>query len=48
MKTIVGGYVNAELVELLRLPKKPAKYTVYATVADYKSNVMTVDVLKKD
>jgi hypothetical protein len=47
-KKIVGGYVNVELVDLLRLPKRPAKYFVYATVENYKSNVLSIEVRSQD
>lgn len=43
-KEIIGGNVNVELVKLLRLPKNPARYFVYATVGTYKSNVLSVEV----
>jgi len=40
----VGGYVNPDLVEVIGLPKKAARYVVYATVGTYKSNVMDLEV----
>ena len=44
----VGGYVNPDLVEVVGLPARPARYTVYATVGTYKSNVMDLEVVRAE
>ena len=35
-------YFNIDLVENLSIPIEEARYTVYATIGEYKSNIMTV------
>ena len=37
-----GGYFKFPMVEDLRLPIATATYTVYATLGEYKSNVLTI------
>lgn len=45
--TLVESYFNIDLVENLRIPISSGKYSVYATLGEYKSNVVEVEVLIK-
>ena len=40
--TLSGGYFKFPMVEDLRLPIASATYTVYATLGEYKSNILTI------
>lgn len=44
---ISGGGVNADLVNIAGVPIAPATYTVYATLGEYKSNVLTIKTMVK-
>lgn len=44
---IAGGVVNADLVNIAGVPIANAIYTVYATLGDYKSNVITIKTIVK-
>lgn len=44
---LVTEYFNPNLVEVLKLPAKEAEYNVYATIADFKSNAIVINVVKK-
>ena len=41
------GYINPDLVNICGLPIAPATYTVYATLGEYKSNVLTIKTVVK-
>lgn len=41
------GYVNPDLVHVCGVPIANATYTVYATLGEYKSNVLTVKTVVK-
>jgi hypothetical protein len=41
------GYINPDLVNILSLPITNATYTVYATLGEYKSNVLTIKTIVK-
>jgi hypothetical protein len=44
---IKGGAVNADLVNICGVPITNATYTVYATLGEYKSNVLTIKTVVK-
>ena len=44
---LVTEYFNPNLVDVLKLPAKEAEYNVYATLADFKSNSIVINVSKK-
>ena len=44
---ITGGALNPDIAHICNLPIESAVYTVYATLANYKSNVLTVKVTVK-
>ena len=44
---VSGGYANADLVNICGVPITPATYTVYATLGEYKSNVLTIKTIVK-
>lgn len=44
---LVGGYANADLVNICGVPIANATYTVYATLGEYKSNVLTIKTVVK-
>jgi hypothetical protein len=41
------GYFNFNLLEYLDLPERPATYTVFVTLDEYRSNVVTVKVSRE-
>lgn len=41
-ESFIGGHFKFPMVEDLRLPIATATYTVYATLGEYKSNVLTI------
>lgn len=43
----IYGVVNPDLVDICGLPVENATYTVYATLASYKSNVLTIKTVVK-
>ena len=42
-----GGAVNADIVNICGVPIENATYTVYATLGEYKSNVLTIKTVVK-
>ncbi|MDZ7581822.1 MAG: hypothetical protein U5R30_14845 [Deltaproteobacteria bacterium] len=44
---ILGGYVNLDVVKVVRMPKKTGKYVLYATISSFKSNVLEFEVYSK-
>jgi hypothetical protein len=45
--TLTPDYFTIDLVQNLKIPIKSAQYQVYATLGEFKSNVITVDVVMK-
>ncbi|MCP4486771.1 MAG: hypothetical protein GY820_05545 [Gammaproteobacteria bacterium] len=44
---VAGSWFNLDLVHDLSLPITEASYTVYATLGDYKSNILTIKTVVK-
>lgn len=44
---LVESYFNPNLAETLDLPARPAEYIVYATLGDYKSNTVRIQVKER-
>ncbi|MES2824574.1 MAG: hypothetical protein V4732_13300 [Pseudomonadota bacterium] len=42
MNSPVANYFNMDLIENLGVPIADATYAVYATLGDFKSNVLTI------
>ena len=42
-----SSYFDIDLIDDLKLPIAPATYTVYATLGEYKSNVLTIKTMVK-
>lgn len=40
------GYVNINLFDVVSMPKETGKYIVYATVSNYKSNVVEFEIVE--
>ena len=43
----IGGYFKVSLVDDVKIPFTNATYTVYATLGEYKSNVLTIQTVVK-
>jgi hypothetical protein len=43
-KYVMTGWFNADLVEVLELPRKKAKYRVFAALGDWVSNMAIIEV----
>ncbi len=43
---ILGGYVNLDVADVVKMPKKQGTYIVYATISNFKSNILEFEISK--